>query len=119
MIDRLRVVTVRLQFLKPAFVVLAILAIASLVAEVFFTIVEGEEDALLIPSSIVFLWSLIGFTGLNAFPHVPPDTDESIGVVARLKLRVVRFLYYGLGLVFVALTLAGLYMSYRLFAIWL
>jgi len=86
-------------------------------AELFLTVVPGSPDVLLIPCALLVLWSVVGYTGLSIFPAVPPDTAEKIGWLARLRLRLVRFLCFLLALVFVILTLAALYTSLRLISI--
>ncbi|MEX0941349.1 MAG: hypothetical protein WD002_02270 [Pseudomonadales bacterium] len=118
MIDTLQRVSRRLGFAKPLFVVIGVAALALLTAEIFTEISPDQHDALLIPSAIVFLWALIGYVGLNTFPAVPQETEEKPGFIARVKLRFARFFYYGLAIVFVVLTLASIYMTYKLFGIW-
>jgi len=88
-------------------------------AELFLTVVPGNPDVLLIPSALIVLWSVVGYTGLSIFPAVPPDTAEKIGWPARLRLRLVRLGCYLLASVFALLTIATLYTTVRLIGTWL
>lgn len=118
MIDRLQRLSRRLRFAKPVFAVLGLAAFLTLIAEIFVGIRPDQPDAFLIPSALLFLWALLGYVGLNTFPAVPANTDEKLGPVARMKLTAARVLYYGLAIIFLALTVATLYMTFKLIGIW-
>jgi hypothetical protein len=110
--------SLRLRFLSPLFVALGILGLAGIGSEIFMTIIPGEEDILLIPSAVLFLWSLVGLIALSTFPNVP-EPDPEAAFLVRMKTALVRTWFYVLGLLFVTLAIVSIYLTSKLLGIWL
>lgn len=119
MIDQFQKYAERLQFLKPVCILLGLIAGVLLGVEIFGNPVPEREDALLIPSAVLLLWSILGFIGLNTFGNVPENTTEKIGFVARLGLKFRRFGFWLFAILFVLLGAATLLTTYRVVSIWL
>lgn len=118
MIDTLQRISTRLSFLKPVLILLGITALGCGAVEIFMVVIPDADDVLLTPAIVITLWSIIGFTALNSFPHIPDDTQEKLGFLKRLALKFQRAMYYGLATIFAILTVAALYVSYKLLSIW-
>jgi len=116
MIDALQRFAERLAFVRPVFL---ILGIAGLLAAAWEGLGSGfgAEDYL-IPSLVLILWSIVGFASIGLFRDVPPPEPNGEGVITRLKHRLSRAFFWLLALVFIALTLTGLYMTYKLISIY-
>lgn len=118
MLDILKRGSIRLRFLRPLFIALGIIGLAGITSEIFLTIIPDEEDILLIPSAVLFLWSLVGLIALSTFPNIP-ERDPQAGHFARVKAALVRAWFYLLGLMFVTLAVMSVYLTSKLLGIWM
>ena len=102
--------------------------VPALVAGIFFffgflivalTATSRRENYLLIPSVIGFLWTFSLYVFITTFHTLPAKGNGSIGFFAKVKRRLLRFWYWFLGTMFVGTTVAVVFTSYRMIAIWL
>ena len=117
MIDMLKKIADAVQFLRLPSVVLGLICFI-----VISTILVGsephEEEFLAIPSAVGLLWAIFTYSFLVYFRAVPEKAHRSWKFVKRLKRRMVRTGYWIMGVVFVAITIGAIFVSYRMIAIW-
>ncbi|XOV87238.1 MAG: hypothetical protein ACFHX7_20130 [Pseudomonadota bacterium] len=115
MLDRLQQIALRLAFLKPVFALLTAGALVMLCWAVFLS---ADTDLYLIPSAIVLLWGIVGFNALTLLPSVPTAAPADAGLLRRIRIALVRGLYYLLVIALLVLTVGGLNMTLKLLGIW-
>lgn len=116
MIDGLRQYAERLAFVRPGFVVLGLAGVGAAGWEILGPGFAGEED-LLLPAVVAIMWSIVGFAAIGLFRDVPPPLEGDADFMTRLGRRLSRGFFYAVALVFIGLTLTGLYMTYKLVSI--
>lgn len=119
MIDKLRTAVLKVQWLKPIFVVIAVASIAMFAYVIFGQSGMAKDDYYLLPSVVMLLWSLVACALLFTFVHVPEKPDKSIGFFRRIGIRCKRGYYYILAILSLGTTLAMLLVSFRVVRIWL
>ena len=117
MIDGLKHLSVRLRWLRWILALCGVIAVGTLVAELFYDLEPNRPDAWLIPAAVLCLWNIVGLTMLNTFSHVPL-IDLDAGLMTRLKARVIRAIYYLVATLFIALSITSLYVTYKVVSIW-
>jgi hypothetical protein len=81
---------------------------------------EGhQQDTLLIPSFVGLLWAVTTHAFLATFRCAPEKADPSWGIVRRLGRHLRRASYWAIGMVFLATTMAGVFVTYRMISEWL
>ncbi len=118
LIDTLRKIAVRIQFLRLPFLLLSLVCLIALVY-IVLTSTTHAGDRFLIPSIVGLLWSLSGYAFVLNFRSVPESDRERIGVFKRLTYRLHRFWYWLLALLFFATSLALFFISFRMLRLWL
>lgn len=119
MIDFLRGLTLKTQWLKPIAYIVSFLSASLCVYIIFGKTGIAETDYYLIPSATALLWAITILIFLNAFPHAPKAADPAHGFFKRLGIRIKRFFYVVLAFLCCDLTLAVIFYSYKLLSIWL
>jgi hypothetical protein len=77
-----------------------------------------KSEVLLIPSLLGGLWSALYFILLSAFIAVPPKPESEVKFFTKIKMRLLRGIYYLLGTTFIVLTLAIIMISFKLSSVW-
>lgn len=118
MIERLEKFARQFYWLKP---ILLVIAVGSLLTSVVVTLRANalSDDVLLIPALLLFCWCCITYSVLSLFVSVPARADHNTGRWKRIKISLVRSIYFLLALVTVILTLMLLYISYQLMHTWI
>ena len=117
MIDRLRVLSAKIVWLKPVSYILAVSALFVFGYVVVF--VQGQvKDFYLIPSVLALLWSIMLSILLFMFPFVPKKPDRGLFFFQRFKIRAVRGFYHLASIVFVSLSLIVVLLTLRLLNVW-
>lgn len=112
MLEKLHNLAIRLIWVQPLAVVVGLLA---LLAVAFLAVGQGDlTDRYLIPAVLLFCWCLLVFSLVGMFRVAPPAVEEHTGFFRRLRIRIQRFLRFLLALAFLALTIALVFLSYRL-----
>jgi len=119
MIDKLRTAVLKVQWLKPVFVVFALAAAGMFGYVIFGQTGLAKDDYYLLPSVIALLWSLVACAFLFTFPFVPEAPDKSLGFFRRIGVRIKRGYYRLLAFFCLGTTLAMLVVSFRGVRIWL
>jgi hypothetical protein len=78
-----------------------------------------ENDYLLTPAIVGMLWCLSLYALITNFVHIPVKAPEARGWWQRFKGSLARGYYWLLGLIFIALSVGVLVVSWRLMAVWL
>ena len=115
MIEIMSAISRRYPWLKHLSFVLGIPAIAVFTLSLVYS---PEFDAYVIPSTITVLWSLLLYILAVTFPDLPPKPDSEQKFFARFKQRFRRAIFYLMGFVFLFLSIASIYLSFKLFGVW-
>ncbi|MDZ7686822.1 MAG: hypothetical protein U5O39_19160 [Gammaproteobacteria bacterium] len=115
LIDAFRRYAERLAFLRPVFAIAGVAGLGLAGMEIFGEGI-GEKDYLA-PALVLVLWSLVAFASIGLFKEVPPSPPGEAGFIERTKRRFARGFFSLLAVTFVVLTLAGLFMTYRLISL--
>ena len=96
-------------------------AVACLLYGVYVLLMPAshENDYLLMPAIVGMLWCLSLYALITNFAHVPVWSRQEAGLWLRFKHRLVRGYYWLLGVLFIALSVGVLVVSWRLVAVWL
>ena len=119
MIDKLRAASLKLQWLQPIAMVLAIAALGVFVYVIFGAAGIAKDDYYLIPSAVILLWCLLICAILYGFPHVPERASKELGVFKRLAISALRFYFTILALTCLATTIAVAVVTFKILNIWL
>lgn len=119
MLDNLRAVSIKLQWLKPISLSVMIL---SLVAVVYILLTQSniaQDDFYLLPAIISSLWSFLLFWMLYTFVNVPDKPTKSLSFFKRIAVHLKRFGYYIVTLVSLLTTLTIVFFTARAVRVWL
>lgn len=118
MIDKFQRLALAIHVLRLPAVVVGLMCVGSVVV-IVLTSRTNEGDRFLIPSVVGAFWAMSAHTFITTFRSVPEKADKSLAFYAKLKLNVIRGLYWLVGLVFLGSTVATLSVTNRLVSIWL
>jgi len=117
MLELLHGLAIRLRRLRP--VAMAFFLVFLTVAVVMvFNSPSHEDNLLLVPAIVGSLWSLSAYALLSTFYHIPRVPNGNDRLFLRITLRLKRFWYWLLGILFVSTTAASVLVSVRLIKIW-
>jgi len=77
------------------------------------------EETYLVPSIVGFLFSLTLFGLIANFKEVPRKIEQGDGFVVRIKIRLFRFWFIILGLMFVIAAGASALLAVKLLRVWI
>lgn len=117
MLERLKRIAVRLAPIRKWVLLLAIVALGA-IAYVLSTSQTQAEDIYLIPTLVLFIWSLTVYSFLGVFSNIPPMPISGQTLLRRLLMRVKRFFYYVLLTLFAAMSLFLVITSWQLAGAW-
>ena len=78
-----------------------------------------EQDMLMIPAILFFIWVTMAFSCINLFAHVPEPVQGSIGFVRRLLVAFKRGFYYLFALIMIGISIALLVTTWQLTMVWI
>jgi hypothetical protein len=119
MIDRLHTIAVRLKPLRWVAVALGLASLAALAVIIFLAPASGDGDRFLLPAIVGFVWCLSAYGFIDTFQSVPVKLDREHGIFARFRRSLARAWFRFLVLLFGVSTLAALFLTLRLGALWL
>jgi hypothetical protein len=117
MLKTLSAISLRLSCLKP-FVALFGFLCFGLFLSSLFNVDYFDSDILLIPSLLGVLWSSLYFILLNFFIFIPSKPSNEVKFFVKIKMRLLRGIYYLFGIVFIVLTFSVLIISVKLLNVW-
>ena len=117
MIEVLQSLAKKIRWAKPFILIIGLVFFG-----LFLTTVLGVEgmsdDVYLIPGVLGVIWAALFFTLISIFPYVPARPARDTALLAKLKIRIKRGLYYILGVLLIVLTMAVIFISFRMLVIW-
>ncbi len=113
MIDKMRFVAQKMQWVKPIAIVAAFCAVGLIGYIVSADSGIATDDRYLYPSVLLLLWSFSVLGFIRTFVHVPDASDGSLGFFRRIGRALVRFYYYLLSFVMLGLTIGVVFASIR------
>ncbi|MCJ8270774.1 MAG: hypothetical protein MJK04_15390 [Psychrosphaera sp.] len=119
MIDKIRTIVLKVQWLKPVMVVLAVAALGLFGYIIFGQTGVAKNDYYLLPSVVALIWSLVACAFLFTFPFVPDKPDKSIGFFRRCGIRIKRGYYHILSVLCLFASLALVVVTSRAVGVWL
>jgi len=117
MLNILSTISLKLYRLKPFVALFGLICVIAFFSS-FFNVSYLNSEILFIPSLLGGLWSALYFVFLSAFMAVPPIPGSDVKFFAKIKMRILRGIYYLLGTIFIVLTLAIIVISFKLSGIW-
>jgi hypothetical protein len=117
MLKKLSALSVKLYGLKPFIALLGFACIGLFISSIL-NLGDFNSDKLMIPSLLGGLWSALYFILLSSFLTIPPKPGSDVKFFAKIKIRLLRGIYYLLGAIFIVLTLVVLVVSFKLLAVW-
>jgi len=111
MLEVFQALAIRLHWLRPVAMVIAVLFGVFFIYAIF---AENAPDNHLTTGIIGTLWGLLLLTFLNIFPTVPPLPNPEQSLWQRIKLRLRRSGYLLLMVAVLALTFACVWVTLRL-----
>jgi len=118
MVDRLRAIALKTQWLKPFTNTLVLASFFLFIYVIFGETSIAADDLYLIPSLLILIWSLLCCSFLYTFPYVPIKSTKADGLIKQIKTQIIRGYYYLLMLIAVLASLAVLLVSIRIISIW-
>lgn len=119
MIDTLQRIAVRIRPLRRVAVVLGVACLAGLAMIIFVAPASGDSNRFLVPAIVGFIWCLSAYGFIDTFQFVPEKLDREHGFFARIKRGASRAWFWFLALLFGGSTLAALFLTFKLGAVWL
>jgi hypothetical protein len=113
----LSVISLKLYKLKPFVMLFGSLCLGVCVLSLL-NFGYFKSEILLIPSLLGGLWSALFSILLSAFCVVPPVPGSDVKFFAKIKMRLLRGIYYLLGTTFIVLTLVVILISFKFSGIW-
>jgi hypothetical protein len=117
MLNTLSELASKLHWLKPIAYFLGLGTLALVIKSLFFS-AANTGDVYLIPGVLGFIWSLLLISMLLIFPGTPGQPVKTDKFFRRIKIRIIRGVYFLLALLFIGLTLAILLLSLKLIGVW-
>ena len=117
MIERLHRIATILSRVRPILILLAVTSAAVMLLSVIENPLISTYQWL-IPAMSAMLWALTLFSLSYLFLNVPGQPDPSLNWRERLSRKIRRSALWVLGLVFVALSLALLVLTYQLLRVY-
>lgn len=118
MIDKLSLVSLKMQWIKPFINIILAISIGTFIFIVFGSHSFASDDRYLIPSVIMLIWSLLLCSFIYTFPLVPKKALKNDGYIKRLKNNVIRCYFYLLSLIAVLACFGVILVSVRIVGIW-
>ncbi|MEM8498059.1 MAG: hypothetical protein AAF542_08545 [Pseudomonadota bacterium] len=115
MIEILSAISRKYTWLRGLGIVLGVVSGGTLVLSLLS---DGAADRYLIPSVVAFIWSLLLIVLSITFPNLPPRPTKEQKILARIKRRFRRLIFYSIGVVFIVLTVATVSLSFKMFGVW-
>jgi len=117
MLERVKRIAICLTPIRKWVLLLALVALGAM-AYVLSTSQTQAEDIYLIPTLVLFIWSLTVYSFLGVFSNIPPLAISGETFLRRLALRARRFFYYVLLAVFGGISLFLVVTSWQLAGAW-
>ncbi len=119
MLELLEKLSIKLQPFRKLIYLLVAILIVIIVIQLLQTPSPHYQsnNSYAILSFITCIWLLLFNILISTFNNIPSLTNKSLGVVTRLKVKLWRFYYHFLALLFIGLTLVIVFLSIRLLRI--
>ncbi|OUS27381.1 hypothetical protein A9Q99_15405 [Gammaproteobacteria bacterium 45_16_T64] len=117
MIEKLGRLSENLYWLKPL-VYISGVACLSLFFYALLMVGGKEQDALLIPSVLGTIWSMLFIALLSIFSNIPQKPVATDKFLRRIKIRFSRAMLYLVGLVFISVSFALVVLTFRFIKVW-
>ena len=117
MLETLSAISTRLYWSKPFVVILGLICAGLFILSIL-DLGYVDSEILLIPSLLCGLWSSLYFILLTTFPSLPPSPGSDVKFFEKVKMQFFRGIYYLLGIIFIALTVAVILISFKLLNVW-
>jgi len=119
MIDKLRSLALKIQWLKPVTLVIGLAAITLIAYLLIAKAGSSQYDHLHIPSVIALLWAGVTYWLLYTFPGVPEKPGRELGFFKRLGINFKRGCFFVLAVLAIAITAGSLMITIRGLSVWL
>lgn len=118
MLEFLQKYAVRFNGARKGLLVLMVLA-GVLLGMILLLSGSHQQDVLMIPAILFFVWVTMAFSCINLFAHVPQRPQARVGVVHRMLVAFKRGFYYLFALVMAIISVGLLVTTWQLTMVWL
>jgi len=118
MLELLQKYALRFSGARKALLVLMVVA-AILLGLILLFSGSHQQDVLMIPAILFFVWVTMAFSCINLFAHVPPRSQGRTGFIHRLLVAFKRGFYYLFALVMIVISIGLLVTTWQLTMVWL
>jgi len=117
MIDKFSKLSKKIYWVKP----IAYIMVVGFIGMFGYAIIfrnAGDTDVFVIPSILGVFWSLLLISFTSIFPNVPSITNSDEHSLKPIRMRLKRGIYNIIGLVFLILSVALIFISLKTLGIW-
>jgi len=119
MLDKLRDITIKMQWLRPIAFIIMLMSLAVTIVVLFTSKDITQDDYYLLPAFVTTLWSFSLFWVLYTFPNVPEKPCADIKFFKRVGIRFKRFMYYLITIIALVTSLGIVLFTTRALRVWL
>ena len=118
MLEQLKRFADKLRVFKTPALLLSLLTLLALAWIVINSSSQGD-DIYLIPVLVLFIWSLLAFSFLSLFAHIPQHAEDKSSKLDKIITGLKRGFYYLFAIALILVTNALILTSVQLFGAWL
>ena len=118
MIDNLQRISQAIQFLRLPVIAAGLFCLAT-TAVIILSSNSTDGDRYLIPSFVGVLWALSTYTFIVTFRSIPEKSCKNLSMFGKIKRHLHRGWYWVISIVFLATTVAAIYLTNSMISIWL
>ncbi len=118
MLEQLKRLADKLRVLRAPALFLSLLTLLAL-AWIVINSNSQEDDIYLIPVLVLFIWSLLAFSFLSLFAHIPQHAEEKSSRLEKMITGLQRGFYYLFAIALILVTNALILTSVQLFGAWM
>ena len=118
MIDKFKRIALAIQALRLPFLLIGLISLTSLVVIILF-FPSDQENRLLIPSMVGFLWGMGIYAFILTFRSAPDNPSRPLSLLGKITLTVTRAWYWLIGVILLIGTIAMIVITIRMTSIWL
>ncbi|MGD9309359.1 MAG: hypothetical protein PVG51_09485 [Desulfosarcina sp.] len=118
MIDRLQQIATAIAFVRLPALAAGLVGLAALILIILIPGLQPGQRWT-IPSIVILIWGMSAYAFVVTFLGVPEKPGNDLGLLAKLKYKIIRCWYGIVGVVFLGASMAIVLMTMRMVLIWL
>jgi len=118
MIDKLQRIAQTIQIFRLPAIAVGLFCLATM-AVIILNSNSHDGDRFLVPSFVGVLWAMSTYSFIVTFRSVPEKAAKTLRFFTKLKRNLYRGWYWFISVVFLGTTVAAIYLTNSLVAMWL